>query len=122
MSSTEILLQARPPAGTATCASTSAMAGDCSASSLALTVAWPLSILMPEARSGLPQNPGMSFALDVIARHPGFERALGRLREGWRAERLIHTDMKWDNCVVEMRSGDASGEAEPGVRIADWEM
>jgi hypothetical protein len=83
---------------------------------------WPLSILAPEARSGLPQNPGMSFALDVIARHAGFERALGRLREGWRAERVIHTDLKWDNCVVEMRSGDASGPAEPGVRIVDWEM
>jgi hypothetical protein len=83
---------------------------------------WPLLILTPEARSGLPQNPGMDFALDVIARHSGFERALGRLREGWRAQRLIHTDLKWDNCVVETRSGEAPGQTEPRVRIVDWEM
>lgn len=92
---------------------------------------WPLSILAPEARGGLPQNPGMDFALGVLGRHPGFGRALSRLREAWRAERLMHGDMKWDNCVVDLPpaaapaqdvSGSTTLGAEPGVRIVDWEM
>jgi Phosphotransferase enzyme family len=78
---------------------------------------WALAILQASAQGGLPQNPGTQFALGAIGRHIGFERQLSQLRESWRPERLIHGDMKWDNCLVE--SGEGS---EPAVRIVDWEM
>jgi hypothetical protein len=77
---------------------------------------WPLAILQTNAQGGLPRNPGIEFALAVISRHAGFERALSRLRESWRPERLVHGDMKWDNCLVEDGAEDA-----PSVRIVDWE-
>ena len=78
---------------------------------------WPLSILQPEVQAGLPQNPGTKFALGIVARHSGFERALSKLRSTWSFESLIHSDMKWDNCLIE-----AHESAAPAVRIIDWEM
>jgi hypothetical protein len=79
---------------------------------------WVLGILQPGARKGLPRNSGTDFALDVIARHPGFAQSLARLRADWRPERLVHADMKWDNCLVEApEDGPAAA-----VCVVDWEM
>ena len=78
---------------------------------------WALSILEADRQGGLPQNAGTQFALGVIGRHEAFARQLARLRAGWRPERLIHGDFKWDNCLIE---GEDS--AAPAVRIVDWEM
>ena len=49
----------------------------------------------------------------------GAERELGeavdRLAQLWRAETLIHGDMKWTNCLM-------VGGANPCLKIVDWEM
>jgi hypothetical protein len=42
---------------------------------------------------------------------------LDELRAGWRRDRFIHGDMKWENLVV---TPDANGE--PAVRLVDWEF
>ena len=76
---------------------------------------WVLRILDAQTAGGLPRNSGIDFAIAVIGRHPGFDRALNRLRDEWRPRRLAHGDMKWDNCLIE------EGEP-PRVRIVDWEI
>ncbi|MEA2149711.1 MAG: hypothetical protein QOD69_1541 [Solirubrobacteraceae bacterium] len=39
-------------------------------------------------------------------------RALDELRDGWRADALVHRDVKWANCVVHGRA----------IALVDWEM
>lgn len=41
---------------------------------------------------------------------------LDDLRRGWRAETLIHHDIKWDNCVLH-----SAGRSAARVAIIDWE-
>lgn len=57
----------------------------------------------------------------VVALVQGTPELRGPLRElarGWRANGVVHGDMKWANCLlVPAREG-----AEPEVRIVDWEM
>ena len=41
------------------------------------------------------------------------------MRDGWRADALIHNDIKWDNCLV--FSSQESGR-RTGLKIIDWEF
>jgi hypothetical protein len=90
---------------------------------------WVLAILQASVQGGLPRNPGTEFALGVVRHHPGFERALAKLREGWQPQRLTHGDMKWDNTLVDVSEEPVLGTAPaeegvkpPAVRLLDWEM
>jgi|SRR5215217_729504 len=46
-------------------------------------------------------------------------QALDELRRGWRAETLIHYDIKWDNCLVFARS---ASNRKSRLKIVDWEL
>jgi aminoglycoside phosphotransferase (APT) family kinase protein len=54
---------------------------------------------------------------DLVKRYPGFADALAAARAGWSRDRLIHGDMKWDNCVVCLTEN-----AAPRVIFTDWEL
>ena len=54
---------------------------------------------------------------DLVRRHPGFKEALQSARDEWQHDRLIHGDMKWDNCLVHLPDGN-----QPVITFADWEL
>jgi len=60
---------------------------------------------------------------NIVQTYPEFERTLGELQQEWRAERLIHGDVKWDNCVVyPARPGDRLGAGPLALKVVDWEL
>jgi hypothetical protein len=67
--------------------------------------------------------PGQSGAnaqlLSIVQRYPEFQSRLDTLRSEWKADSLIHGDIKWDNCVV---TGQHDPEALPTLKIVDWEL
>jgi hypothetical protein len=62
---------------------------------------------------------GCQEVVRILAHHPEYGAALDSVRAGWRAEALVHGDMKWENCVVV--PPDVPG-GTPGLRIVDWEL
>ena len=57
--------------------------------------------------------------LQIVQSYPEFQRTLGELRDEWRADRLMHGDIKWDNCVV--YPAPARGGAL-ALKVVDWEL
>jgi Phosphotransferase enzyme family len=57
--------------------------------------------------------------LRIVQSTTEFQRMLDELREGWRADSLIHNDIKWDNCLVVPRS---NSRRKTGLKIVDWEF
>jgi hypothetical protein len=61
---------------------------------------------------------GSSQMFQILQSYPDFQRALDEMRDDWRFERLVHGDLRWENCVIYPR--DSSGKLEG--RIVDWEL
>ena len=61
----------------------------------------------------------------VLNRYPEFPRRLDELHRNWRADTLIHGDMKFENCVVYHPPGNGA-ESKPGaegkLKVVDWEI
>ena len=55
----------------------------------------------------------------VLNRYPEFPRRLDELHSNWRADTLIHGDMKFENCVVYHPAGNG---AEGKLKVVDWEI
>lgn len=55
--------------------------------------------------------------IDFLNKNAELPRNLQRLRQDWRVDRIIHGDMKWDNCMV---FPDADGVLQ--LKIIDWEL
>jgi hypothetical protein len=62
---------------------------------------------------------GSTRLLQIVQSYPDFQRTLDEMRADWRFERLMHGDLKWENCVVYPR---ASENGELGTKIVDWEL
>jgi len=45
--------------------------------------------------------------------------ALDTLRNGWRADTLVHRDVKWANCIAHPAAG---GSRPTRIKLVDWEM
>jgi hypothetical protein len=56
--------------------------------------------------------------LQIVQSYPEFQRTLDELRAEWRADQLIHGDLKWDNCVVYR----AQGNGALALKVVDWEL
>ena len=66
---------------------------------------------------------GSGKLLQIIQSYPDFQRTLDEMRRAWRYERLVHGDLKWENCVVYPRgSQDGSQDGALDARIVDWEL
>lgn len=57
--------------------------------------------------------------LQIVQSYPDFQRTLDELRGEWRADRLMHGDVKWDNCVVYL---EANGNGALAHKVVDWEL
>jgi len=57
--------------------------------------------------------------IKIIQRFPDFTDLLDKLREEWRRERLIHFDLRWDNFICLLPSGD---KRKLALKIIDWEL
>lgn len=80
---------------------------------------WILNVVNHNPSHLGPVSGGNQEVVRILTAHAEYGRALDGVRAGWRAEALVHGDMKWENCVVipPERPDDA-----PGVRIVDWEL
>src|SRR5215510_7829336 len=56
--------------------------------------------------------------LQIVQSYPEFQRTLDELRADWCADRLMHGDLKWDNCVVYR----APGNGAFALKVVDWEL
>ncbi|HEU5101389.1 MAG TPA: phosphotransferase [Roseiflexaceae bacterium] len=56
--------------------------------------------------------------LRMIQQSDVFCQDLDALRQGWRAETLIHQDIKWENCIVVPQPASARSL----LKIVDWEL
>jgi hypothetical protein len=55
----------------------------------------------------------------VLNRYPEFPQRLDELHRNWRADTLIHGDMKFENCVVYRPPENG---AEGKLKVVDWEI
>lgn len=53
----------------------------------------------------------------LLRQAPEISQRLAALARQWRADSLIHGDMKWDNCLIH-----PGPDGEPLLRIVDWEL
>jgi len=53
----------------------------------------------------------------IIQHAVEFRRMLDELRQGWRADTLIHHDIKWDNCLV-----PSQAKRHSRLKLIDWEF
>jgi len=79
--------------------------------------AWALSLhdMPPQSTPGL--SGGIHQMIGMIRQFPEFAAALEKLRAGWRADAVIHGDIKWDNCVL-----CPGSDGHLLLKIVDWEM
>ena len=56
--------------------------------------------------------------LQIVQSYPEFQRTLEELRAEWHADRLMHGDLKWDNCVIYR----AQGNGALALKVVDWEL
>lgn len=83
------------------------------------TVPWILSVYQYSANQFNPLSAANSQLLSIIQKYPEFHQMLDILRRQWRADSLIHGDMKWDNCIVYAKNGQND---ELCLKIVDWEL
>jgi Phosphotransferase enzyme family len=80
---------------------------------------WVLSLDRP----GLELFRDLSLAniqlIRIIQNTPDFPRMLKELRDFWRADSMVHHDIKWDNCMV-VPSKSLKHKFE--IKIIDWEF
>lgn len=74
---------------------------------------WVLSLHRPRLEALRYLSPPSIELIKAIQDDAGFAASLDALRDGWRAEALVHRDVKWANCIVR---GPAA------IALVDWEM
>jgi aminoglycoside phosphotransferase (APT) family kinase protein len=78
--------------------------------------AWILSVHRPSTSIFREASAATLELLRIVQGAPDFPEALDRTRAAWRAESLVHADIKWDNLLVTVKE---SGDEE--LKIVDWE-
>lgn len=81
-------------------------------------VPWILSADMRNSHPFKELSRATSQLFDVVEQSSELRLALDVLRTEWRAEAMMHGDMRWENCIL-FRSG-AHGELS--LKIVDWEL
>jgi aminoglycoside phosphotransferase (APT) family kinase protein len=80
---------------------------------------WALSTYQHGANMFGALSGGNAKLLEIVQSYPDFQRTLEALRADWRTDRLMHGDIKWDNCVVYPVT---SGNGPLASKVVDWEL
>ncbi len=80
---------------------------------------WALSLHRPELDMLHRMSGGCRKLLRIVQQFPRFGEALDRLRREWRCDRLIHGDVRWDNCIVHPLPGSCRYTQ---FKLIDWEL
>ncbi|MES3152185.1 phosphotransferase family protein [Sphingomonas faeni] len=80
---------------------------------------WILKLHDEADLSGMRRSPAASELVDILLAAPGAGALLRTLREGWRRDTLIHTDMRWENCLLAPKSEPL---ATRRLYVIDWEL
>ncbi len=80
---------------------------------------WILRLHAERDLAGMRRSPAASALLDILLAAPRAGELLGALRASWRRDTLIHTDMRWENCLL------APHDVSLPLRhlyVIDWEL
>ncbi len=80
---------------------------------------WILKLHGEHDLTTMRRSPAASALVDILLAAPGAGALLGALRDGWRRDTLIHTDMRWENCLLAPRSEPL---ADRRLCVIDWEL
>jgi len=87
-------------------------------------VPWALSMHLQQADWFQSLSAANSQLLQIVKKYDQFAKTLDQLRAHWSHDCLVHGDIKWDNCLVQMETVQA-GNKDPGtpvVKVVDWEL
>ena len=79
--------------------------------------AWALSLHDMPPQSVQDASGGILQMLGMIRQFPQFAESFEKLRAAWHADAVIHSDIKWDNCLL-----CTGPDGHPSLKVVDWEM
>jgi tRNA A-37 threonylcarbamoyl transferase component Bud32 len=77
---------------------------------------WILNLFIPGAAGFIWGHPYMRWLLEQLPNPWLWESHLMQVRHHWRAQTLMHGDLKWDNCVL------YHSDVGPKACLIDWEL
>ena len=80
---------------------------------------WVLSLHRPPLEARRYLSAASVELIGLLQADAGVGAALDELRDRWNAERLVHRDVKWANCIAYPA---AAGARLSRVKLVDWEM
>jgi hypothetical protein len=80
---------------------------------------WILSIHLQQPGWFQSLSAANSQLLGIVKKYDQFATALDQLRGKWNFSSLVHGDIKWDNCLIQMPA-EAGGKAK--LKVIDWEL
>jgi serine/threonine protein kinase len=80
---------------------------------------WILSVHLPGLNIFQDFSSANIQLIKIIQGYPDFCELLDALRASWRIEAFIHSDIKWDNCLVYRKEGAARITR---LKLIDWEQ
>ena len=85
---------------------------------------WAFSLHLQQPEWFQSLSTANSQLLQIIKKYDQFATALDGLRAQWNHTSLVHGDIKWDNCLVQMETLQAGTEngSKPVVKVVDWEL
>lgn len=80
---------------------------------------WILKLHAERNLGGMRRSPAASELVDLLLAAPRAGALLAELRAGWKRDTLIHTDMRWENCLLAPRNQPL---ALRRLYVIDWEL
>ena len=80
---------------------------------------WILKLHTERDLGGMRRSPAASELVDILLAAPRAGALLAELRASWKRDTLIHTDMRWENCLLAPRSQPL---ALRHLYVIDWEL
>lgn len=77
---------------------------------------WVFSIHHPDIEILLSMSEASIQVIKIIQLYPEFSGLLDELHRGWKSETVIHSDFKWNNCLVSRSMRNTT------IHIVDWEL
>lgn len=76
---------------------------------------WALTLHRPSLALVESASAAQLQLIAIVQQGRAFGRLLDDIRHSWRADALVHFDLKWDNCLID-------GGPRPTACLVDWEL